>query len=42
MGRFHYAASQEPGLSFFRITFPATAFSIPKPATGRRENVSLT
>lgn len=26
MGRFHYAASQEPGLSFFRITFPATVF----------------
>lgn len=26
MGRFHYAASQEPELSFFRIALPATAF----------------
>ena len=26
MNRFHYAASQEPELSFFRITLPATAF----------------
>ena len=42
MNRFHYAASQEPEPSFFRIAFPVTAFSIPKPATGRRENVSLT
>lgn len=42
MNRFHYAASREPEPSFFRIAFPVTAFSIPKPATGRRENVSLT
>lgn len=26
MSRFHYAASQEPELSFFRIALPATAF----------------
>lgn len=42
MNRFHYAASRELEPSFFRIAFPVTAFSIPKPATGRRENVSLT